>query len=149
MNIKDKIPTPFDRLPEIDLYMDQLLSIVGEKESEDKKKELTRAMVNNYAKAGLMPRAVGKRYQKEHIVWLTLISQLKEVYSVNELHQLVEELEGHDARELYETYSEYLEKAIDTLEKLGDDPLLFAAFSYIYKLRSEELLKGKEDTLDK
>lgn len=130
----EKIPAPYESLPNIDLYMDQLLSIVGAE-------ELTKAMVNNYAKAGLLPRAVGKRYQKEHVVALSLIAQLKEVYSVNELSELMEYVREKDHEEVYESYRSYLEEAIKAVEKLSEDPLLFAAFSFIFKNQSKKLLE--------
>lgn len=67
-------PAEWDALPDIGLYMDQLISYMprqlihyGEGES------LTSAMVNNYIKDGALPRAEGKRYSRTHLAYLTAL----------------------------------------------------------------------------
>ena len=62
-------------LPDIGLYMDQLISYMprqlihyGEGEA------LTSAMVNNYIKDGALPRADGKRYSRTHLAPLSRCS---------------------------------------------------------------------------
>ena len=46
---------------------------------------LTSAMVNNYIKDGLVPRAKGKRYGPVHLGYLTAVSALKKVLSVRDV----------------------------------------------------------------
>ena len=78
-------PVEWEALPDIGLYMDQLISYMprqliryGEGES------LTSAMVNNYIKDGAMPRAEGKRYSRTHLAYLTALCALKQVLSVKD-----------------------------------------------------------------
>ena len=63
--LEQERPAEWDALPDIGLYMDQLISYMprqlihyGEGEA------LTSAMVNNYIKDGALPRADGKRYSR-------------------------------------------------------------------------------------
>ena len=62
-------PTPWEDLPDLALYMDQLVSYMSRQLIRfDEGSALTSAMVNNYIKDGLVPRAEGKRYgrSEEH-----------------------------------------------------------------------------------
>ena len=62
---KDR-PGDWDALPDIDLYMDQVVSYLPRQSVGGKAPSMTSAMINNYVKDGLLPRACGKRYHKEH-----------------------------------------------------------------------------------
>ena len=94
-SLKDRMeqerPTPWKDLPDIALYMDQLISYMPRQliPTETAGDPLTAAMVNNYIKAGLLPRAEGKRYDRRHLAYLTAICALKPVLSMKELAQLL------------------------------------------------------------
>ena len=61
-------PAPWKDLPDIALYMDQLISYMPRQLIRfDQGPVLTSAMVNNYIKDGLVPRAEGKRYGPIHL----------------------------------------------------------------------------------
>ena len=82
-------PDGWDALPDIPLYMDQVVSYLsrqlcglGEGDA------LTPAMINNYMKDGLLERAHGKKYDQEHLAYLTAITALKQVMSVREMKVL-------------------------------------------------------------
>ena len=108
-------PVEWEALPDIGLYMDQLISYMprqliryGEGES------LTSAMVNNYIKDGAMPRAEGKRYSRTHLAYLTALCALKQVLSVKDAGLLLAAAsEGREPRELYEQFREELDRALD------------------------------------
>ena len=61
-------PGGWEELPDLSLYMDQLISYMPRQliPTETEGDPLTAAMVNNYIKAGLLPRAEGKRYSRVH-----------------------------------------------------------------------------------
>ena len=65
-----------EKIPEIDLYMDQVTSFMEEHLRKAKRnpedKALTKTMINNYAKNNLLPPPVKKKYSKEHLI-LSLI----------------------------------------------------------------------------
>ena len=83
-------PTPWEDLPDIALYMDQLISYMPRQLIRfDDGPNLTSAMVNNYIKDGLVPRAEGKRYGPVHLGYLTAVVALKQVLSVKNIGALM------------------------------------------------------------
>ena len=83
-------PTPWEELPDIALYMDQLISYMPRQLIRfDEGNPLTSAMVNNYIKDGLVPRAEGKRYGPVHLGYLTAVVALKQVLSVRDIGALM------------------------------------------------------------
>ena len=63
-------------IPEIDLYMDQVIQIFEQKLSNSKRKDsdkvLTKTMINNYAKAKLLMSIKNKKYSKEHLLLMSI-----------------------------------------------------------------------------
>ena len=83
-------PAPWDKLPDIALYMDQIISFMPRQLIHfDDSEALTSAMVNNYIKDGLVPRAEGKRYSPIHLGYLTAVCALKKVLSVKDTGKLI------------------------------------------------------------
>ena len=70
-----------NEIPEIDLYMDQVIQLFENKLSDSKRNEedkvLTKTMINNYAKAKLLMSIKNKKYSKEHLILMSLIYELK------------------------------------------------------------------------
>jgi hypothetical protein len=152
-------PADWDSLPDIELYRDQVLSYMKRQHSlQPEDAQLTGAMINNYIKSGLLPRANGKKYTKDHLVYLTAICTLKQVLSVGETDALLK-LQSNitDAKGFYEDYLTRMEESFrETSERLDEnntkDQLAAAALqlaisSYAQKLACEkilDLLKEKE-----
>ena len=79
----------WDDIPNIDLYMDQVIQLFentysGSKRNEEEK-ILTKTMINNYAKGKLFFPINKKKYSKEHIILISLIYQLKGALSINDI----------------------------------------------------------------
>ncbi|CAH2716228.1 hypothetical protein BACCIP111895_03412 [Neobacillus rhizosphaerae] len=76
-------------IPNIDLYMDQVIQLFENKYSEskrnDEEKVLTKTMINNYAKGKLIFSIQNKKYSKEHLILMSLIYQLKGALSINDI----------------------------------------------------------------
>lgn len=79
-------------IPDIDLYMDQVTTFIDNKlakEKRDKKdKLLTKTMINNYSKAKILTPSKNKRYNKQQMIQLILIYYLKQILSINDIHDL-------------------------------------------------------------
>lgn len=145
-------PSDWDNLPDIELYRDQVLSYMKRQHSlQPEEEQLTGAMINNYIKSGLLPRASGKKYTKDHLVYLTAICSLKQVLSVGETDELMKlQPSITDARRFYEEYQSLLDGAFkDTANKLDwegtDNQLAMAALqlaisSYAQKLACQKIL---------
>ena len=83
-------PVDWESFPDIGLYMDQVISYLPRQLIHYGEGDvLTSAMVNNYVKDGLLPRAEGKRYSRRHLAYLTAICVLKQVLSVKETSRLI------------------------------------------------------------
>ncbi len=86
-----------DELPDIDLYMDQITTLLEGKISQNrrssKEKLLTKTMINNYSKEGLLKQIKGKKYSKQHILMMLLIYHLKQTLSLADIKTLFTQLE--------------------------------------------------------
>ena len=67
-------------LPDLDLYMDQITTLFADK-TQEPEGLLTKTMINNYSKDGLIKPIKGKKYSKEHILQMLLIYWLKQTSS--------------------------------------------------------------------
>ena len=145
--LRDQRPVDWDQLPDFSLYMDQVLSYMDRQVIRfDGDDGLTAAMVNNYTKSGLAPRAEGKKYGREHLAYFTAICILKRVMSTRDMDLLIrEELRDRPVREGYAAFCRSLDNALNiTAGELAarldgvepDDPALadaaihFALLSY-------------------
>ena len=64
-------------IPSLDLYMDQIMTLFDDHLQDNKRfvddKLLTKTMINNYSKAGVIKPVKGKKYTKEQIIGMLLI----------------------------------------------------------------------------
>ncbi|MCI8421992.1 MAG: DUF1836 domain-containing protein [Lawsonibacter sp.] len=118
-------PSPWEELPDLALYMDQLISYMPRQLIHfDNREALTSAMVNNYIKDGLVPRAEGKRYGPVHLGYLTAVSALKKILSVRDTGVLISagKATGKNDQELYSYFCRALDQALkDTAQTLEED----------------------------
>ncbi|GBF32170.1 hypothetical protein DCCM_0361 [Desulfocucumis palustris] len=106
-------------MPDIDLYIEQLTSLIDVKLSGHKREKngkiLTKTMVNNYTKAGLLMPPVNKKYSRDHFILLILIYYLKNILSINDIGKLFSPILNNiasrddDVISLGEIYSTFLE----------------------------------------
>lgn len=123
--------------------MDQVLSYMDRQVLRfDEEDALTASMVNNYTKSGLVPRAEGKKYNREHLAYLTAICVLKRVMSTRDMDLLIrEELRGErTVEDGYTAFCESLNSALQAMaqemearpedDTLADAAIHFALISY-------------------
>lgn len=78
-------------LPDIDLYMDQVITYLDrilKPYASDDSKVLTSSMINNYVKAKLIPAPNGKKYTRNHISYMLIIAALKQILSISDIEKL-------------------------------------------------------------
>jgi methyltransferase-like protein len=110
----------WDELPNIDLYIDQLVSFLEQylagyikNDNEKEEKIITKTMINNYVKHKAIKAPVNKKYNKEHMASLFVIFILKEVYSIHEIEKLISlAIETSPIELAYDRFCSELEKAI-------------------------------------
>ena len=109
-------PAQWEELPNLALYMDQIISYMSRQLIHfDQGEGLTSAMVNNYIKDGLVPRADGKRYGPVHLGYLTAVCALKRVLSVRDMKVLISAGEKREKppEELYAYFLQALDRALN------------------------------------
>lgn len=154
MNIlREKRPMDWEELPDIELYMDQLLTYVNRQQPFDGSElDLTKSMVNNYIKQGIIARPHGKRYTREHVTSLSMLNLLKEVLPIPLCQTLFELIDVQaEPRERYEEFRETLDWCMnitaDALHEADDESLeskvlRLALFSYAARRAAIKLLEG-------
>lgn len=141
--LRTQRPVDWEQLPDFSLYMDQVLNYMDRQVLRfDGDDGLTAAMVNNYTKGGLLPRAEGKKYSREHLAYLTVICVLKQVLSTRDMKLLLDqELKDSGSVETgYTTFCRSLDGSMSLIadqmdryqdpEKLADSAIHFALLSY-------------------
>lgn len=83
----------YHELPQLDLYMDQMISYIGVHvdpilPTDDK--GLTAYMVNNYVKQGIVPKPKTKRYRPEHVAYIIVVTIMKQSFSFTKIMQLIQ-----------------------------------------------------------
>jgi len=102
-------------IPNIDLYLDQILSLISEKNAEGsvnyKDHVLTKTMINNYSKEGAILPLKGKKYNRCQILQILFIYSLKSTLSIGEIKRIFESVyafEGETKDEFEALWSDFL-----------------------------------------
>lgn len=91
-----KIHIPrWSELPNIDLYMDQVLNYMEEAipeiiQTDFEEPYITKTMINNYVKQEIIASPTKKKYNRLHIAELIVITFLKQVYSIGDIQKLIQ-----------------------------------------------------------
>lgn len=117
-----------DEIPQIDLYMDQVIQLFENKFNETKRNEddkvLTKTMINNYAKGKLIFPIQNKKYSKRHLILMSLIYQLKGALSINDIKVTLQGINQkiiQEEMELESFYSSYLNLTRQNVEDFKAD----------------------------
>ena len=102
-------------IPAIDLYVDQIINLVTERQKEGSERfhdrQLTKTMINNYSKDGVISPVKGKKYTKEQIIQILTVYTMKNTLSIGEIKRILEgaySIEGFDGAQLEELYDRYM-----------------------------------------
>lgn len=116
----------WDKLPDIDLYMDQVLVILDKhlsifKNSGDEK-IITSAMINNYVKQKITKPPVNKKYTRYHVAFLYVVCVLKNFVSLSDICIGVGSLlQGRHSAEAFDMFCEELDAALAVTFGDGED----------------------------
>ncbi|MDD4328260.1 MAG: DUF1836 domain-containing protein [Eubacteriales bacterium] len=120
-SVKETDIVNWEALPDLDLYMDQVLTYMDRQlslfQKDEENKLLTSSMINNYVKDGLIPRPEKKKYSREHLASMLVICMLKQVLTMQNITRLQES--EQDKKVLYEQFSVSQSKALhDVAERV-------------------------------
>ncbi|MDM5328807.1 DUF1836 domain-containing protein [Neobacillus sp. CF12] len=117
-----------DEIPNIDLYMDQVIQLFENKFADskrnDEEKILTKTMINNYAKGKLIFPIKNKKYSKEHLILMSLIYQLKGALSINDIQITLDGINKRIIKEDIEIdsfYTSYLNLSKKNVTDFNED----------------------------
>ena len=118
----------WEELPNIDLYLDQLVTLleqylepyIGTKDGTI----ITKTMINNYVKQQIILAPEKKKYNKNHIALLFVVCVLKQVYSINDINELVKlAIKNKSIQFSYNSFCDELEKAVRLTFNQEDYPV--------------------------
>lgn len=143
----------WEELPDIDLYMDQLIGYLEKKLvfllQTDDEKCVTSTMINNYVKKKIIPAPEKKKYTKIHLAYLIIIITLKKVFSISQIYALIQNIiKQNSLDEAYDNFCSEMESAFnlvfdgkkDNKNENNDTALKAAALAYAYKMYAQKLL---------
>lgn len=158
----------WDELPDIEIYMDQLVTLVVRYTSPFKVDQqadplLTPAMVNNYVKQKLIPSPKKKKYDKRHLARLVIITILKQAFDIPVVQQGINwQTASGDYQNAYNQFCKQMEDTIqlflvdDQTEKFELDvvdidflPIQMATIALTSKLVAENTLHTLVQQSDK
>lgn len=146
-------PIPWDTIPDLGLYMDQVITFVTRAYEplygESTKGYLSAPMINNYVKNRLIPRPTGKKYSRLQIAMLIMIVVLKRVSTMEDIREMLRVDGEEDVRRLYELFCTRQEASIQAMLSMRSElsPAMDCAiYASAYRAGCETLLQNlKED----
>lgn len=80
-------------IPDIELYMEQVTGFIDDRlknlKRDSSEKTLTKTMINNYTKLGILMPPKNKKYSKDHMILMLLVYYLKQVLSLDDIKALI------------------------------------------------------------
>ena len=75
----------YAELPNFGLYLEQALKVINEALSPVISEPITKPMMNNYVKNGVVPAAQQKRYYRDSLCYALVMGALKPVFTVEQV----------------------------------------------------------------
>jgi DNA-binding transcriptional MerR regulator len=129
-------------IPDIDLYVDQVTSFIEKKLAQQKRhpkdKLLTKTMINNYAKAGILIPPRKKKYSRQHIEILLMVYSAKQILSINDISLLFSILQKPGDKH-------------DEIEEDGSNSLIDLVYSLVQEInngQAEQLQEVCEEKIE-
>ena len=136
------------KIPDIDLYMDQVLTFMNGNLDNVKRYEsdkvMTKTMINNYAKNHLLPAPEKKKYTKEHIMVLMFIYYFKNILSIGDIQSILNPLTDRYFSNGRELNLEKIYEEVFTLEK-GQIEQLKKTLTKDYQRAGETFTEEEEE----
>ena len=82
----------YEELPDFPIFIEQLIGIIEAKLAPfffDEEKIITKAMINNYVKQGIVRAPEKKKYDRDQIVYIIIICILKKSFTLDEISLII------------------------------------------------------------
>lgn len=138
----------WDELPNLDLYMDQVVEYVNTVLTPLELPAVTSTMINNYVKKKMILAPIKKRYQTLQIADILIISLLKPIFSLDQIRAAIDQITAYDYPKnafnaFVDILSGYFKNPTDvTSDDASDEAKLMhsAASVLFHKLEAEKIL---------
>lgn len=107
-------------LPDIDLYMDQVVTFLEKQlaifQTSSLDKQITSSMINNYVKGEVVSAPISKKYNREHLALIEEVCTLKQVLTIAEVKQIIDERyrkDGAQKDEIFDSFKNLLNEKIE------------------------------------
>lgn len=115
----------FNELPRVPLYKDQVITylenLVKVINIEGDEKIITPTMINNYVKQKVVSPPKDKKYNEKHLAYLIVVCLLKQVFSLQEICELINiQIESCPIELAYDYFCEEVEQAIKAVFSTRD-----------------------------
>lgn len=134
----------WDELPNLDLYMDQVIALVNRYLGFLCNDEalITHSMINNYVKLKIIPMPVKKRYCKTHLACLIMIGALKQSMSIPTISFLLpNDCSEDEAKTIYDNFACSFENSLNMASEMVEQQVKSLAsqnrFDDIYNLATD------------
>ena len=100
----------WEALPDIELYMDQVVSVVTKHldvpgTTNFFNRPVTSSMINNYVKLGIIPAPNKKKYSRIHLAYLLIVCTLKQTLDMSTIQQIIPvNLDENDVKKTYDSF---------------------------------------------
>ena len=99
----------WDSLPQLDLYMDQVMILLKQYLAPlhrgEEEKAITASIINNYVRMKVMPAPVKKKYSRVHLACLIMICVLKQSLSISCIQRILpSDYSEESVRRLYDDF---------------------------------------------
>ena len=167
----------WEHLPDIDLYMDQVISIIEKYlkiyiKVTGSDKLITPSMINNYVKLSIIPSPDKKKYSRIHLAYLLVICTLKQTLNMSTIQKIMPS--NLTEEEVMNTYNSFIKnqhkaylyvvehtKAVsnpilsydgENSERVNDLIMQVAASANIFKILTDkisDLSTSKKETVNR
>lgn len=164
--LKFRLPR-WEELPQIDLYMDQVVTLIEDELSffpiNNGEKLITPSMVNNYVKLDLIPKPEKKKYTKTHLAYLITIIILKEVFTIQQIKDgILTQTFLYGEKKAYNLFCDEQEKSLKYIVDfinlkesktsieldINVIPITMATLTFASKVMSQELISAQKNSIE-
>lgn len=134
----------YAELPSLNLYMDQVIDEVNQFLVPLTGTKITKSMINSYVKQGLVERPEKKRYSKQHLAEILVVSLMKPILSLDTIKKAIKIAVKMDPVNI--AYDQFIRAFNEELSKTQTHQLKavdyqhMAIRSLLYKLLVEDLV---------
>lgn len=118
-----------EEMPEYKLYISQLEEFFDKKlgkgiNEDEERKAISKTMIQNYIKDGLLMPPDGKSYNTNHVILLTMIYSLKSILSIKDIKRLLTPIlmdidNESNSIHIESLYENYLTFKADTMDNMN------------------------------